>query len=387
MENSYFQYVHNLKGGTRFERFGQATKNAILSWFIQPLEDLNSLERAIANETDEDVLRYIREHLDLKSYQHSIVLSTAQSSFVNEVDFNNVRAIINLRMVNHVQHPNNLFQSVNKLLPGAGIYIGRLETYGERKELIYKQFGKHTGRLLWAMDFLLHRVIPRIPYLDNMYFRITGGKFHAMSRAEVLGRLIYSGFDIVDFKPINGKSYFVVIKTREPMEHQHPSYYPIIKLNRVGKNGQMIGVYKFRTMHPYSEYLQDYVIRLNGYNDKGKPANDFRVTRWGAMFRRLWLDEMPQLINVLKGEMKLVGMRPLSRVRFSEFPEDLKAERIKYKPGCFPPYVALRMPDDKENIEAERIYLADLKRHPILTDLKYLTRSVYNIVTNKIRSS
>jgi hypothetical protein len=85
--------------------------------------------------------------------------------------------------------------------------------------------------------------------------------------------------------------------------------------------------------------------------------------------------------------MKLVGLRPLSRVRYNEFPEDLQKDRINYKPGCFPPYVALNMPDDKMNIEAERIYIRDLKIHPYTTDLRYFLKAVYNIVTNKIRSS
>jgi lipopolysaccharide/colanic/teichoic acid biosynthesis glycosyltransferase len=101
----------------------------------------------------------------------------------------------------------------------------------------------------------------------------------------------------------------------------------------------------------------------------------------------LWIDEFPQLVNVLKGEMKLVGLRPLSLVRFNEFPEDLQIERLKYKPGCFPPYVALNMPDDKENIEAERIYISDLKKHPHTTDIRYFLKAVYNILANKIRSS
>ncbi len=151
------------------------------------------------------------------------------------------------------------------------------------------------------------------------------------------------------------------MKTGKPVTGENPSYYPIIKLNRVGQHGKIIKVYKLRTMHPYSEYLQDFLIKMNGYNKKGKPANDFRVTRWGKIFRSFWLDEFPQLWNVLKGEMKLVGLRPLSRVRFNEFPEDLKKERIKFKPGCFPPYVALNMPDCNANIEAERIYISDLK--------------------------
>jgi lipopolysaccharide/colanic/teichoic acid biosynthesis glycosyltransferase len=385
--DTYFQYVHNLKGGSRFEKFRREAKDAIISLYIKELDNQNALEREIEKESDCDVLRYISENLDLKLYYKSIILTTSASSYVDEVDFNNIRAIINLQKVNNSQHPNKLFRAVNTLLPDAGIYIGRLETYPERKDLIFSQVGRYLGQLLWYVDFLLHRVIPRIPYLDDLYFYLTNGEFHAISQAEVLGRLVYCGFDIVDFRRINGLSYFVAMKTREPAEHGHPSYYPLIKLSRVGKNGRMIGVYKLRTMHPYSEYLQDYVIRLNGYNDKGKPANDFRLTRWGIAFRKLWIDELPQLVNVVKGEMKLVGLRPLSRVRFNEFPEDLQRDRIRYKPGCIPPYVALNMPDDKKNIEAERIYIKDLSKHPHLTDLRYFLRAVYNIVTNKIRSS
>jgi lipopolysaccharide/colanic/teichoic acid biosynthesis glycosyltransferase len=385
--DSYFQYVHNLKGTTKFEKLGQAAKNAILSLYIRELLSQNDLERAIEEESDAKVLQYISEHLDLKSYYKSIILTTSSSSFVDEVDFNNIRAIINLRKVNNIQHPNKLFRAVNTLLPDAGIYIGRLETYAERKETIYSQLGRFLGRIFWVFDFVLHRVIPRIPYLEDIYYYVTNGEFHAISNAEVMGRLVYCGFEIIDMRSINGLSYFVAMKTKEPHIGENPSYYPIIKLNRVGQYGKLIKVYKLRTMHPYSEYLQDYLIKMNGYNNKGKPANDFRVTKWGGFLRSIWLDEFPQLWNVLKGEMKMVGLRPIGQVRFNEFPEDLKKERIKFKPGCFPPYVALNMPDSEANIEAERIYIRDLSTHPYTTDIRYFLKSVYNILTNKIRSS
>jgi hypothetical protein len=140
-------------------------------------------------------------------------------------------------------------------------------------------------------------------------------------------------------------------------------------------------------MYPYSEFLQDFVLSLNGYNEVGKPANDFRVAGWGKLIRKLWIDELPQLINLLKGEMKLFGVRPLSKTRFSQFPEDLKDIRIMFKPGCFPPYVALCMPDDEGNIEAERIYLKEKTKHPLTTDTKYFLLAIYNILSNKIRSS
>jgi len=385
--NNYFQYVHNLKGVAQFEKFKPAVRDAILTVLLRQLEDYNFLEKTILKEAHEDVLKYISDHLDLKSYYKSIILTTNSSSFIEEVNFDNVRAIINLKRVNSTQHPNKLFRAVNTLLPDAGIFIGSVSTYNDRKLAIYRRFGKRLGLVLWLSDFLINRVIPRIHYLDKIYYALTNGQFHSISKSEMLGRLIYCGFEIIDFKAINGLSYFVAMKVKDPVKSKNPSFYSIVKLPRIGKDGRIISVYKFRTMHPYSEFLQDYMIKMNGYNDKGKPAEDYRVTRWGSYMRKLWLDELPQIINVLKGEMKIVGIRPLSIVRFNEFPEDMQQKRIKYKPGCFPPYVALNMPDDKGNIEAERIYIRDLAMYPYTTDLKYFFRAVYNILANKIRSS
>ncbi len=385
--DNYFQYVHNLKGTPKFEKLGADSQKAVISLYIRELDHLNSLERAIVQESDTQVFGYISNHLDLKQCCNNVILSTDSLSYVDDVDFNDIEAIINLRKVNNIHRPNKLFRAVNTLLPEGGLYVGRAETYAERKNLIYSQLGRHLGWVFWMIDFFLHRVIPRIPYLEDVYYFLTNGEFHAISLAEVLGRLTYCGFEIVDFRLINGLTYFVAKKTGNPVTGEQPSYYPVIKLRRVGLHGKVFNVYKFRTMHPYSEYLQDYMIRRNGYNEKGKPANDFRVTRWGKMFRSVWLDEFPQLWNVLRGEMKLVGLRPLSRVRFNEFPEDLKKERVKFRPGCFPPYVALNMPDSHANIEAERIYINDLHTHPYTTDIRYFLKSVYNILANKIRSS
>jgi lipopolysaccharide/colanic/teichoic acid biosynthesis glycosyltransferase len=207
-----------------------------------------------------------------------------------------------------------------------------------------------------------------------------------MSRAEILGRMVYCGYSIIDFKAIDGLTYFVGMNTHEPSTRS-VTKYPFIKLWRVGKHGKMIGVYKFRTMHPYSEYLQKFIVALNGYNEVGKPANDFRLTGWGKFLRKFWFDELPQLVNVLKGEMKLVGVRPLSETRFNELPKEVQEARIKHKPGCFPPYVALNMPSSTDNIEAEIIYMKEKEKNPYTTDMKYFLKSIYNILSNKIRSS
>ncbi len=158
-------------------------------------------------------------------------------------------------------------------------------------------------------------------------------------------------------------------------------------MKRTGKNGVPIYVYKLRTMHPYAEYLQDYVLSLNGYSKIGKPADDFRITNWGKFLRKYWLDELPQIINVLKGEMKIVGIRPISQRFLDEFPEEIKKLRNKYKPGCIPAYVSLLKQSKDGFIEAEITYLKEKEKHPYFTDIKYFFNAFYNILTNRIRSA
>jgi hypothetical protein len=65
----------------------------------------------------------------------------------------------------------------------------------------------------------------------------------------------------------------------------------------------------------------------------------------------------------------------------------MQEKRKKHKPGCIPPYVSLNMPDDVGNIEAERIYLESLEKHPYSTKPKFIFKAIYNILTNKIRSA
>ncbi len=385
--NDYFQYVHNLKGVARYERFKPATRDAIVSLLLRPLESYTKLESKILENSSSDALNFISKHLDLKRYQNSIILTARNTSYVDEVDFNKVHAIINLNRVNNTQHPNKLFRSVNTLLPDSGVYIGTVETYIDRKMSFFKKYGRFLGQLKWYADFFINRVIPRIRLLDSVYYMITNGQFHNISMTETLGRLVYCGFEVADSRSAHGLTYFVAVKVKKPLETRNPSYYPVVKLPRIGKDGRIVRIYKFRTMHPYSEFIQDFMIRKNGYNSKGKPANDYRITRWGGFMRKWWIDELPQLIHVLKGEMKLVGLRPLSKARFNEFPEDLQKDRVKYQSGCIPPYVALNMPDEIGSIEAERIYIRDYQKQPFTTDLRYFLKAVYNIVTNKIRSA
>ena len=122
----------------------------------------------------------------------------------------------------------------------------------------------------------------------------------------------------------NNKIYFTVKKVKEPLYPRNPSYGFLIKLKRLGLNGKPINVFKLRTMHPFSEYLQEYVFQKNDLKEGGKIKDDFRISPHGKIMRKFWIDELPMFYNFFKGEIKLIGVRPLSEHYFSLYTEELQ---------------------------------------------------------------
>jgi hypothetical protein len=285
-------------------------------------------------------------------------------------------------------HLNQVLLSIHEELTDNGILRIHGQTLCDKRRKLDRQPALIRS-LIWFFNFVYHRFLAKTNPTRPLYERIHNHKRLFISKAEILGRLVYCGFSIEHFEIKEGKHHIVAKKTHAPKTHLKPSYGPVFKMTRVGKHGNLIQVYKLRTMHSYSEFLQEYMVANFGYSRKGngKIEQDFRVLSYGVFLRKLWLDELPQIINVLKGEMTIVGVRPLSPARFNEFPEDLKTERTKYKPGCIPPYVSLLMSSETGNIEAERIYLKEKASKPNTTDIRHFFLAVRNILTNKIRSA
>jgi exopolysaccharide biosynthesis polyprenyl glycosylphosphotransferase len=112
------------------------------------------------------------------------------------------------------------------------------------------------------------------------------------------------------------------------------------KQKRVGMDGRQFSFYKFRTMQAnnddseHREYLKNYIAgetESNGEETVFK-LNDARVTRIGKHLRRLSLDELPQLFNVLRGEMSIVGPRPPIPYEVEEY-NTTQRRRLDMKPG------------------------------------------------------
>ncbi|NRA11555.1 MAG: sugar transferase [Crocinitomicaceae bacterium] len=297
--------------------------------------------------------------------------------------------IVSLKKFNNVRHIDSFFENVNTKLTVGGVFVGYIQTNEQRVSNRKRTNKLRIGEIASIFEFIFHRIPPKVKLIKPIYFFLTRGKNRRISKAEICGRMVRSGFTISEINDdIDGFLYFSVIKSGEPIRDDQPSYGLLYKMPRRGQNGKTIGVYKLRTMHPYSEYLQDYVLKTYGYGSNGKPANDFRLTRWGKIFRRYWIDELPQLINVFKGEMKLVGIRPVSDRYYQDIPKHLQKLREKRKPGCIPPYVAFDKNPSKEGVfQAEEMYLRLQKKDSFRTDMKLAFKAIINIVIKRKRSA
>jgi len=208
-----------------------------------------------------------------------------------------------------------------------------------------------------------------------------------VSKAEIFGRLYFCGFKIVDELEIENRLFFIAQKVKQPSMNTNPTYGPLVQLKRIGFNGNIINVYKFRTMYPYSEFLQEYIYEKNHLDKGGKFRDDFRITEWGKVMRATWMDELPMIYNWLKGDIKLFGVRPLSRQYFSLYTKELQELRKKVVPGLIPPFYADLPETLAEIMESELRYIQSYLKAPIKTQAIYTWRSYKNIILNGSRSN
>ncbi len=341
---------------------------------------------AIEKEAGSEVATAIIKMTGPKLSDRTAVLSTTTVFNISSLPEDKYTYIINLHKINDIKKLDDFIDSVNDKLEDKGYFFCCVETKDQRKKRLLKKFPPVLNYIYYVFDFGVKRVLPKLKFTRPLYFYLTHGNNAVISRAEALGRLSRGGFRIRQESFIGNLLCIEAKKINKPLPRNENIYGPLIALPRIGKEGKMIKVYKLRTMHPYSEYIQDYVYRLHDLQDGGKFKNDFRITSWGGVCRKIWLDEFPMFINFFKGDMKIVGVRPLSKQYFELYREEVRDKRIKYKPGLVPPFYA-DMPADLEAIQKSELrYLDSYDRHPVLTDLKYLFKSMWNIMFHHARS-
>ena len=150
----------------------------------------------------------------------------------------------------------------------------------------------------------------------------------------------------------------------------------IFKQDRVGKDGKIFKMYKFRSMVVNAEELK---AQLEKHNEMNGPMfkikNDPRITKIGRFIRKTSIDELPQLINVLKGEMSLVGPRPSLPKEVKEF-EPWMLERLNVLPGltC---YWQVMGRNEIEFNEWMKLDIKYVKERNFLLDLKLIFKTFF----------
>jgi len=138
---------------------------------------------------------------------------------------------------------------------------------------------------------------------------------------------------------------------------------------RVGRHGQHFTCYKLRTMHhnaPPVTYGTD------------RPEDDPRIHKAGRFLRKVSLDELPQFINVLKGDMSIVGPRPFVPAEAAQLP----SERLQVRPGITGPWQVC----DRSETNWDEVVALDCRYaeyHPILVDLTILAKTPLAALRNR----
>ena len=155
-----------------------------------------------------------------------------------------------------------------------------------------------------------------------------------------------------------------------------PGASPIYTQVRVGKNGRTFKFYKFRSMIPNAEKKLDELLNKNEMEGPVfKMKDDPRITRVGRFIRRSSIDELPQLYNVLKGNMSLVGPRPPLMREVSQYTDE-QMRRVSIKPGitCY-----WQIQPKRNSLSFDEWLALDMKyieERSFFTDVKILFKTV-----------
>jgi lipopolysaccharide/colanic/teichoic acid biosynthesis glycosyltransferase len=160
---------------------------------------------------------------------------------------------------------------------------------------------------------------------------------------------------------------------------ESPGAPPIFKQRRLGLDGREFWMLKVRTMVPNAESMRAELEHLNEAAPLFKLTNDPRVTKVGRFLRATSLDELPQLLNVLSGEMSLVGPRPRLPAEF-DLSVPRQRQRFIVKPGL----AGLWQVRGRARLNFEQALEIDLeyiRRWSFLFDLELIARTAWVVVT------
>lgn len=174
--------------------------------------------------------------------------------------------------------------------------------------------------------------------------------------------------------------FIIIILLIKIEDHRGAIFFKQI---RVGRNGKEFTIYKFRSMVSNAEELKMSLLDKNDIKDGPvfKMRQDPRVTKIGKFIRKTSLDELPQLINVLKGDMSLVGPRPPLPNEVAQY-SHYEKQRLTVTPGL----TCYWQVNGRSNIgfdEWVRLDLKYIQERNLLIDLKLIFKTVFVLLGSK----
>tara|TARA_B100000212_G_scaffold293257_1_gene235479 strand:- start:200 stop:853 length:654 start_codon:yes stop_codon:yes gene_type:complete len=182
--------------------------------------------------------------------------------------------------------------------------------------------------------------------------------------------LLFSLLFLIAFLPL-----FLIISFLIKLSSRGPIFF---LQKRIGKNNNQFKLIKFRTMHPEAKdilenlLLKDSLLKKE-FEETHKLKNDPRITNIGKLLRKSSLDELPQFINVIRGEMSIIGPRPIVKDEKKKYGKNLK-KVLSIKPGI----TGLWQVSGRNNLTYKRRIKLDLnyvENYNFIMDLRILFRT------------
>ena len=388
MKRGLFQLQYELDADMVYTEQG-TDRGAKLSESHVDNDEVRTILDATSHLSTKEWIKWLSIHRDDYPFMSVVPLSTITPQALHyRLEGQRPSLMFVTRPLHTIQELNEFLYAANDLMDDGAYLCCHSMTAVLKRKMLEERYPWGIRLLAVGLHYLWHRLCPKLGLTRELYFTITSGKNRTFNRVEILGRLYRAGFEVVDEEFRSGEFFVTARKVKAPVQDAEPTGSPIIHLRRKGKDGKEIVVHKFRTMYTYSEYIQTYMYQYQHLQSGGKFKDDYRVNFWGKFLRRVWLDELPMVWNMLHGDLKLVGVRPLSKQYFSLYSPEMQELRTRTKPGLLPPfYYDRKTPETIDEIQAsERRYLEAYLKHPFRTDWRYFWGIVGNIVFRRKRS-
>ncbi|MCD6471269.1 sugar transferase [bacterium] len=187
--------------------------------------------------------------------------------------------------------------------------------------------------------------------------------------------IFFSLFGLIIFSPL-----FLIVSILIKIDSPGPVF---VRLKRVGERGRIFNLFKFRSMVKNAQELKKDLLKYNERRDGPlfKMKNDPRITRIGRWLRRWSIDELPQLVNVLKGEMSIVGPRPHEPEEVDQYQKQHR-QLLTIKPGI----TGLAQISGRAELsfnEEAKLDLYYIENWSIWQDVKILIKTIPAVISQK----